>query len=389
MSELARGANIAIDDGHLTLSVLGVRPGTVDLMVFQLDDSQRVRADDDFVFFNQPISREGAVRLDGPDRIAVDLNRIPSAIVKLTVAVALDDAVAGSLATIPGLGVVLEQSAGTRVAAPALGLTSERAAILLEVYRRNGAWKVRNVSAGWDAGLPALVVHHGVEVADQRPALTSAPPAPVPSPPPAPVPVSLAKITLDKARPTVVLAKSGEAAGIMRINLNWSRGAKKGLFGRLLNQDVDLDLACLYELKDGSKGVVQALGNSFGRLDRPPYIKLDGDDRNGSASGGENLHINLAHLDRIKRVLIFAYIYEGAPNWSAADGVVTLYPPAGPPVEVRLESGDDRAISCAIAMIENKKGDLTVTRKVEYINGAQDAVSRAYRFGLKWTPGAK
>ena len=38
---------------------------------------------------------------------------------------------------------------------PRSGLTTERAAILVEVYRRAGVWKIRNVSAGWAAGLPA------------------------------------------------------------------------------------------------------------------------------------------------------------------------------------------------------------------------------------------
>ncbi len=45
------------------------------------------------------------------------------------------------------------------------------------------------------------------------------------------------------------------------------------------------------ELRDGSKGVVQALGNSFGSLQQPPFIALDGDDRSGSVSGGPSLGI--------------------------------------------------------------------------------------------------
>jgi len=135
---------------------------------------------------------------------------------------------------------------------------------------------------------------------------------------------SLQKVTLTKAAPTVSLTKGSGATGQMRVNLNWNAGTK-GLFRKA--QSIDLDLGCLYELTDGSKGVVQALGNAFGRLDGPPYIQLDGDDRSGSATGGENLSINLEHLHEIKRVLVFAFIYEGVPAWSRADGVVTL--PAG------------------------------------------------------------
>ncbi|WP_308011495.1 tellurium resistance protein, partial [Tsukamurella sp. M9C] len=209
------------------------------------------------------------------------------------------------------------------------------------------------------------------------------PPAPAPAAPP----VNLSKITLTKSAPTVSLAKSSERpTGTMRVNLNWTQG-KKGLFGG--GNAVDLDLACFYELRNGDRGGVQALGNSFGSIDRPPFIQLDADDRSGRSQGGENLHINLAHLDDFVRILIFAYIYEGTPNWASANGVVTLFPPGGPEVEVRLDNPDRRAISCAIAQLHVVNGELTVTREVQYIHGSQRAVAEAYNWGLNFTPGRK
>ncbi|MFD6860315.1 VWA domain-containing protein [Rhodococcus sp. NPDC060090] len=172
MTELARGQNTTIGTGAVTVSVSGAKQGTVDLMVFQLGADGKVRSDSDFVFFNQPASPEGAVRLVAADRVALDLATIPPSIERLSIAVALDDSVAGSLASVPGLGVDVAHPAGTATA-KALELTTERAAVLLEVYRRNGEWKIRNVSAGWDAGLSALVTEHGVQVDD-------APPSPPP-----------------------------------------------------------------------------------------------------------------------------------------------------------------------------------------------------------------
>ncbi|RYE42330.1 MAG: stress protein [Hyphomicrobiales bacterium] len=167
MSELARGENTTLDGGSVTLSISGVQQGgTIDLLAFQLGADQRVRSDDDFIFFNQPSSPEGAVRLVAADRITIDFRAVPANIVKLSIAVALDENAAGSLSAVANLGVTVEQSTGQRVTARALGLTTERAAILLEVYRRNNTWKVRNVSAGWDTGLHALVNHHGVEISD-------------------------------------------------------------------------------------------------------------------------------------------------------------------------------------------------------------------------------
>ena len=38
---------------------------------------------------------------------------------------------------------------------PVTGLTSERAVVLVEMYRRAGQWKLRNVSAGWTEGFAA------------------------------------------------------------------------------------------------------------------------------------------------------------------------------------------------------------------------------------------
>ena len=90
---------------------------------------------------------------------------------------------------------------------------------------------------------------------------------------------------------------------------------------------IDLDLACLWEFSDGSKGVVQALGNAFqAPYQGAPIIRLDGDDRSGAVTGGENMFIDLSRVNEIRRILVFAFIYEGVPNWASADGVVTLLP---------------------------------------------------------------
>lgn len=184
MADLSRGANAPLATGPVEVAVSGARQGSVDLMVFQLGADRKVRSDADFVFFNQPASPEGAVRLVAAHRITADLSAVPAAVETLAVAVALDDAVPGSLAGIAGLGVTV--SGGEVHRAPATGLTTERAAVLVELYRRAGGWKVRNVSAGWAAGLSALVTEHGVSVDDEpRPRDETPPPPPArPAQPP-------------------------------------------------------------------------------------------------------------------------------------------------------------------------------------------------------------
>jgi tellurite resistance protein TerA len=210
--------------------------------------------------------------------------------------------------------------------------------------------------------------------------------------------VSLSKVRLTKAAPTVSLAKHG-SGGMLRVNLNWNaRPPAKGggLFKRLTaaldTQAIDLDLGCLWEFTDGSKGVVQALGNSFTAAPKgvgEPVIWLDGDDRSGTNSAGENLFVNLAHVASIRRILVFAFIYEGVPNWAAADGVVTLFPVSGPQIEVLLDEPRSGARSCAIAMLTSDGGELSVRREVNYVDGSQSALDAAYQWGLRWAPGRK
>lgn len=207
------------------------------------------------------------------------------------------------------------------------------------------------------------------------------PAAPTPPSPQAPPAVNLSKVQLTKEAPRVSLSKPGETQGVMRVNLNWSANAA--------TSKIDLDLGCLWELSDGRKGVIQALGNMFGSEQGPPYIALDGDDRSGSVAGGENMRINLAEPERFRRILIFAMIYEGAANWAAVDGVVTLYPTSGPPIEVRLDSPVNGSRICAIAQVYYAQGGLHVNREVRYINGGQSHLDQAFGWGMKWKAGSK
>ncbi|MBW1601406.1 Tellurium resistance [Streptomyces sp. JJ66] len=216
---------------------------------------------------------------------------------------------------------------------------------------------------------------------------------------------SPSKVTLTKESPRVSLDKSEAAHGTLTVNLNWNArpegdaaggGGKRGFLAKLQSAfqpqgGIDLDLGCLWEFSDGSKGVVQALGNAFTARDKAgrTVLSLDGDDRSGAAVAGENLRIELEHADSIKRVLVFALIYEGVPNWEQADAVVTLTRPGQAPIEVRLDESDQQSRICAIAMIENTGRGLTVQREVRHVRGAQKALDQAYQWGMDWAPGRK
>lgn len=390
--------------------------------------SGRVRSDADFVFYNQPAHASGAVRHEGKrsadgqvtDTISVDLARVEPAIENVVLAASSDG---GSFGQVPGLYIrVLDAANGAEIARyDSADASVETAFVLGELYRRQGAWKFRAVGQGYGSGLAGLATDYGITVDEPQtaapapasapaPAVTPvpAPPvaAPVAAPPPPPPtappqqPVRLTKVTLTKAAPSVSLAKQGGTSGSMRVNLNWEvRKQFKGWgskLGRAVAQhaDLDLDLCALYELTDGRKGVVQALGNAFGALDRPPYIHLDGDDRTGAVSSGENLTINLDHMKDLRRVLIFVTIYEGARSFADLHATVTLQPQFGAAVDFSLDECTVPSTVCALALITNTGSDLTVQREARYLVpergvSPQRTVDYAYGWGMNWTPGRK
>ncbi|MEV0966155.1 TerD family protein [Streptomyces sp. NPDC049910] len=417
---MLKGANVPVPAPSLRVE-LGWSSGNgipdVDASALLLaSGSGRVRSDADFVFYNQPAHASGAVRHEGKhaadgattDRIAVDLGRVEPAVERIVLAASADG---GSFGQVPGLYVrVLDAAAGTEIARyESRDATVETAFVLGELYRRDGAWKFRAVGQGYDSGLEGLATDFGITVDEPRqtapPPAPPAPSTPAPPKPPAPTapvtgPVRLTKVTLTKEAPTVSLAKQGGTSGVMRVNLNWEvRKQFRGWGAKLgkavaMHADLDLDLCALFELADGRKGVVQALGNAFGALHQPPYIHLDGDDRTGAVEAGENLTVNLDHRDELRRVVIFVTIYEGARSFADLNATVTLQPQHGAPVEFSLDECTVPSTVCALALITNQGGDLVVQREARYLVpergvSPQRTVDHAYGWGMNWTPGRK
>ena len=433
---MQKGTNVPVAAQAVRIE-LGWRtaPGTpdVDASALLLLGSGKVRDDGDFVFYNQPAHASGSVRHEGKrtaggaatDTLAVDLARVEPAVDRVVLAASADG---GTFGRVSGLYVrVLDAANGAELARfDSSDATVETAFILGELYRRQGAWKFRAVGQGYGSGLAGLATDFGISVDEPQqpqsphpatppppqyarprpaPAAPMAPPMapPVPPAPPAPPvtqPVRLTKVTLTKEAPSVSLTKQGGTSGAMRVNLNWEvRKQFKGWgskLGRAVanHADLDLDLCALYELTDGRKGVVQALGNAFGALHQPPFVHLDGDDRTGAVSTGENLTINLDHKAQLRRVLIFVTIYEGARSFADLHATVTLQPQHGAPIDFSLDECTVPSTVCALALITNTGSDLTVQREARYLVpqrgvSPQRTIDQAYGWGMNWTPGRK
>ncbi|VVP82882.1 hypothetical protein PS910_02125 [Pseudomonas fluorescens] len=387
MTTLAPGGNAPVATSGLRVEVsYSPIPGAdIDVSAFALAASGKVRGDDDMCFYGQPSVLGGAVQMvdsaNGRAAFTLDLGRVEAAVEKIALTATIHENKA-SFDRVSSLAVTLTGGIEARI--PTSGM-KETALILGEFYRRQGEWKFRCVGQGFAGGLAPLATHFGVEVAAPGPAPSpAATPAPAPPPPPRPS-FSLSKVTLDKTRSSISLEKTAAGFGEIRVNLNWNRG-KAGFFGR--SKSIDLDVGCLFELQDGHKGVVQALGNAFGELEHEPFVQLKGDDRTGAVSGGEWLHINGNKWSQIRRILVYAFIYEGAPNWAETDGVVTIFVPGQPEIEVRLNEEGGRLGCCAIALLENDNGAVKVTRRVDF-HKSQAPMDQAYRWGMRWGAGSK
>ena len=404
MQELQTGANVQIGTGKVSVALdwpagpdsgPGPEAGLgLDASAYLLGASGKVRGVHDMVFVNQPSGAGGAVAVvsTSPTGIVfdVDLAALPAELDKVVFCVTLDNAGGGAnLSRFAGLKLGLTPASGEAPVyyTPPLGSATEAALMVAELYRRGG-WKLRAVGQGFNGGLGPLARSFGIDVAEDTPPPAPAPvaaPTPTPMPAPPSARVNLSKISLDKQRPTVSLEKRGASFGEIKVNLNWNRG-KKGFFGG--GTAIDLDLGCLVELANGEKTVIQALGKRFGAYNALPFIELSGDDRTGDVAGGETIRINGGQWAQIRRIAVFAYIYEGAPNWASTDGVVTITAPDQPPIEVRMTEGRNDRGFCGIAALENVGGTFKISRLVEYFRDHSECDARL-GFGLRWGAGRK
>lgn len=385
------GGNASIPSQVLTVRVLsGV---AVDASSFRLYASGKVQGDPDMVFYGQPVNDDASVKLSGAGTdtaFTVDINRLRPEVQKLAFTATCDGNM--TLSGLKRLTIQVEQNGNVLLTGDVDVTGRQEAALILgEIYRRNAEWKFRFIAQGFNGGLKPLAEHFGVDISDAPAAAPT--PAPAPAPTPEPAKISLSKVSLTKEKPTISLAKR-DNFGEIKINLNWnqqsSTGSGGGMFGGMFNKSkgIDLDLGAFVELQDGTKGVIQALGNTFGRLNAEPYVQLQGDDRTGQVRDGEWLHINGREWKKIREVLIYAFIYEGAASWDKTDGVVTMHIPEQPPIETRLTEGSNRHNMCAIARLVNDNGAIKVERLNQFFSGHKD-MDNALGWGFRWSAGSK
>jgi len=151
----------------------------LDASIFMLKSDGKVRADNDFIFYNNLTSSDGSVVHQGDNRtgegegddeaVKVDLAKVPAEVDKISVTVTIHDAVNrnqnfGQVAN-AFIRVVNDEN-NEEVARYDLSedYSIETAMIFGEIYRHNGEWKFKAVGQGFEGGLKALATGFGINI---------------------------------------------------------------------------------------------------------------------------------------------------------------------------------------------------------------------------------
>ncbi|WP_024645196.1 VWA domain-containing protein [Pseudomonas syringae] len=247
--QIAQGQRIPlstlIQGTDFTLSISIKSPHVIDYVCFGIDANGKLSDDRYMIFFNQPDSPcNGVKQVNGGD-FQLSLSRLPASIDRLVFTASIDGA--GAMSDIQSSHFSIQQQGREAARGEFSGATfsAEKAIMVADIYRKNGEWRIASNLQGYNAGLDALVVHFGGEIAD------------APPPPPArislekkianaaPQLISLAKkaqISLEKARLTDTKARVGlvlDASGSM--NPQYTRGHVQEVVDRLIPLAVHFD----------------------------------------------------------------------------------------------------------------------------------------------------
>lgn len=372
--KVVKGQKIDLMSGNSGLSQITVNfsfsEGSAKMTAFILNKNGKVIDSANFVSSNQKTAASDSIECISSSQFVIHLNSIPLDVEKISfVLIASQESGSGislSLLDTVTNNSLLEYDLVESVSA-------NIASLVCEIYRYKGTWKFGAVGNSVKGGLKAICQLYGANEQEvTKPAESE--------------PIVRRPVELRKGQ-KVSLKKQGSSFGEILINLNWNQRPSSGI-SLFKPKSIDLDLGCLYELKNGSKGAVQALGNAFGSLTNPPFVALDGDDRTGANSAGENLRVNGQKVSEIKRLLIYTFIYEGAADWQEADGIVTVKCPGNSDVIVRMDEYGSRKIMCAIALLENNGEAFSVQKIVQFFKGHSE-MDRAFNWGLRWVHGSK
>ena len=202
-------SNLAIDEtAPITLKFTRQSPIEMDISCFALDAAGKLINDDYMVFYNQPTSPCGQIKLTHYEsqptankgiqaEFEVNLSKLATNIDSLFFVLSADT----PLNQVQSLEIgIWQQSQKAQAQYQAADFAQQQASMLMQLYRKGGVWRVSNVAQGFNGGLAAIVQHFGGDV-EESSSTVEATVAPVQAKP------TLEKVMLDKAPKLVNLAK--------------------------------------------------------------------------------------------------------------------------------------------------------------------------------------
>ncbi|MFE1327124.1 TerD family protein [Streptomyces sp. NPDC058735] len=169
-AELVRGQNHPLSQARLEIRVSAGTPLVAAAALS--DENGRIQGVEWVAHPGAPtqpgleVSRQAAA----DHRLAVDLDAMPEAVHRVSVLLALPGGGAGPVrfgSVAAPFTAVTGLEGGELVSYTLTGLDAESAVVALELYRRQGAWKVRAVGQGYAGGLAELFADQGLPEAGQ------------------------------------------------------------------------------------------------------------------------------------------------------------------------------------------------------------------------------
>lgn len=101
------------------------------------------------------------------DDVSIDVCALPSAVHAVTIAASVEGTTSGEVGELVWL--VLLETGEIATSFAVQGMTTERALVLGELYRRGETWRLRAIGQGWDGGLAGRATDFGIDVAGDEP----------------------------------------------------------------------------------------------------------------------------------------------------------------------------------------------------------------------------
>ncbi|WAU74890.1 VWA domain-containing protein [Acinetobacter sp. TR11] len=186
MLSLIRGQKIKLDDllqgqSSFYIHIEYQANFALDIASFGLDPAYKLSDERYMTFYNQPKTPCQAVQLTDiqaqSSRFSIDLTKLPPTIQHLVMTIAIDgQAVMSQTQQILVQVLNLQQQVIAEFRLDGHMFDQERAAMLIEIYRKDNVWRLAANGQGFSAGLAALIQHFGGEVAEEAAPQVTVPP---------------------------------------------------------------------------------------------------------------------------------------------------------------------------------------------------------------------